>query len=315
MSGRFTTTLAALAVGLCAAGAPRAQEQRPTFSSRADLVVVRVHVSERKSGAVPGLDRDAFRVYEDGVAQRVALFSKQDSPATIGLLLDNSDSMAPKRDQVIAGARAFARASNPEDELFVVNFNEHVRLGLPEGTPFTSDLMVLQRALLQSKARGMTGLYDAVSFALDHVNRGAHDQKALVVLSDGRDTASRTPFDRVIEKAHASDTVIYTIGLSEPGEHDAARGVLTKLARTSGGEHHFPKDLTALSAVLDRIARDIRSSYTIGYVPEGAAARPGGYRRLRVVVTTPDRRKISVRHRAGYLAASETSGQVHDDRH
>jgi VWFA-related protein len=294
-----------LVLAVCLTGPLLAQEQRPTFSSRSDLVVLRVSVNERKAGAVTGLDRGAFTVYDNGAPQEIAFFGSQDTPATIGILIDNSDSMHAKRSGVIAAALEFARASHPDDQMFVINFNEHVRSGLPAAAPFTSDSLQLRDALLQSKARGKTALHDAVLEALDYIERGTTEQKAIVLLSDGRDTASQATFERVLARAQASDAVIYPIGLTQRDDPHTDPDVLKKLARASGGEAHFPGSVEDLSAVLGRIARDIRFSYTIGFVPSQTGDT--SLRALRVVVRTPDRRALTVRHRSGYVASSATA--------
>jgi Ca-activated chloride channel homolog len=268
-----------------------------TFSSRADLVVLHVTVLDRRAGFVAGLPREAFTVYENGQPQSVSFFRNEDTPVTVGLVIDSSSSMHRKREAVIAAGLAFARSSHPEDELFTIHFNERVWHGLPPNQPFTSDLEEFRAALQRTTARGRTAFFDALALGLEHVERGRQQKKVLIVLSDGGDNASTRRFADVLDAARRSDTVIYTIGMADQYDDDADPGVLRELARATGAEAHFPKDVRDLTRLLERIARDIRSGYTIGYVPTKQTA---GFHEIRVEVTSPDRKGLSVRARSGY---------------
>jgi Ca-activated chloride channel family protein len=231
----------------------------------------------------------------------VSFFSSEDVPVTIGLVIDNSRSMGPKLGHVYTAAVSFTRLSHPDDDLFVVHFNEQVRDGLDGTAPFTSDRERLWSVLRQIRADGMTALYDAVGHALQYADNGRHDQKVLLVLSDGGDNASTRSFDDLERRVAASATMIYTVGLFPRHAPDANPGVLTKLAATSGGDAYFPGEPREIVAILERIAREIRTTYTIGYVPTG------GFRKLRVSVRQ-NGRDLDVRHREGYLAAVERDG-------
>ncbi len=272
---------------------------RPTFRADSDLVVLRINVTNRSGGPVSTLRQDDFIVYEDGRPQPISFFSNEDVPVTVGLVIDNSSSMGTKRYQVITAALAFANASHADDELFVVHFNEHIRDGLPSDQPFTNDPHVLRSALLHVGAAGRTALYDAVGYALAYLERGRHDVKILLVLSDGRDNASATTFDELAAKAAASDAVIYTVGLFEQSDPDANPGVLKRLARLSGGDAFVPGDVDDVIPLLQRIAHEIRTAYTIGYVPINPK-RDGVFRKLRVSVRESGR-DLRVRHREGYI--------------
>jgi VWFA-related protein len=207
--------------------------------------------------------------------------------------------MLRKRDAVIAAGMAFARSSHPEDEMFTVNFNEHVWNGLPASVPFTTDTAELQHALEQSTARGQTALFDAVRTALKHLADGHEQKKVLIVVSDGGDNASTSKFEDVLDTALRMDAVIYAIGMYDQYDRDAKPDVLRKLAKATGGIAYFPHDPENATRILEDIARDIRSGYTLGYVP----SRPHpGYRTIRVEVHSNDQRKLSVRARAGYVA-------------
>ena len=300
------------------AGRSSAQDAPPRaiFSSHSDLVVLHVTVLDGRSGFVPGLPREAFTVYEDGRRQQIDVFSNEDSPVTVGLVVDSSGSMQRKREAVIAAGLAFAQSSHPQDEMFTVHFNERVWTGLPGGQAFTSDLTELRQALQRSGARGRTALFDAIAFALEHLESGRMQKKVLVVVSDGGDNASTIGFQEVLDRAHRDDVVIYTIGLSDQYDRDADPGVLRQLARATGGEAFFlrasGRTTERVSRILSRIAGDIRSGYTIGYSPSReVGADAGGFRAVKVEVSSPERRNLTVRARSGYVAGAAGS---HGDR-
>jgi VWFA-related protein len=270
---------------------------RKVFRSRSDVVLLHVSVVDRKAGYVPGLPREAFSVYENGRPQTVTFFQNEDTPVTVGLVIDSSGSMRYKRDAVIAAGLAFARSSHPGDEMFTINFNERVWSGLPPGLPFTSTIADLERALQRSTARGETALFDALLVSFGHLEKGGQQKKVLIVVSDGEDNASTARFEDVLEAALRTDAVIYTIGLSDEYEK-ANPKLLRKLAKATGADAFFPRDPRETTRILERIARDIRSGYTIGYAPADQDER---FRAIRVTVTSPQGRNLSVRARSGYL--------------
>jgi VWFA-related protein len=271
-----------------------------TFSSRSDLVVLHVCVVDRQ-GFVSGLTRDAFTVHEDGRTQTIAFFDHDDTPVSVGLVVDNSGSMAPRRDAVVAAGMAFADSSHPADELFTLNFNEHVWPGLEQDRGFTSDRGELRAALARSGARGKTALFDAIAAGLRHLDEGRQTRKVLIVVSDGGDNASQTPYESVLDGALRRDVVIYTIGLADPNDRDARPGLLKELARVTGGESFFPRKNDEITPAMERIARDIRSSYTLGYVPQ-AAGSAGARHKIKVDVHSPGRSGLAVRARSLYVA-------------
>ena len=277
-------------------------QDRPIFSVESELVVVHVSVKNAKGQPVTGLTKSTFSVLEDGHSQPISVFTSEDAPVTVGLVVDNSGSMQPNRDHVVLAATAFAEASNPQDELFVLAFNDEVRAALPAEAPFTSDIPTLRDALAHALgARGRTALFDGLSAGLDYLRRGRYERKVLVLVSDGGDNASRATFSDVMTKTLTSNALIYTVALVDPVERDANPKLLKRLAEASGAEAFAPADARGITDALQRIARDIRHVYTIGYVPTNPA-RDGTLRKLRVVVQPPDRRRVVVRTRAGYLA-------------
>jgi Ca-activated chloride channel homolog len=282
-------------------------QPRASFSSRSELVVLRVSVVDRKAGFVSGLPREAFFVREDGRPQEIHFFENEDTPVTVGLVIDSSGSMQRRRDGVIAAGMAFADSSHPADELFTLNFNEKVWPGLPAGQSFTSDHEELRLALNRSTSRGQTALFDAISTGLRQLDEGHRTRKVLVVVSDGGDNASRTTFEEILDTALRKDVVIYSIGIYDPNDRDAKPGLLRDLADATGGEAFFPRADEDVTPVLQRIARDIRSSYTVGYVPPQGAH--GQLRRsVRVDVRSPDGRKLAVRARSSYIGSAPGRG-------
>jgi Ca-activated chloride channel homolog len=267
-----------------------------------DLVVLRATVRDRKGAPVSGLSKDNFQVYEDKVLQQIESFSHEDIPVTVGLVMDNSGSMRPKRSDVISAALGFVRSSNPQDQMFVVNFNEHVSMGLPANLPFTNNPDQLEPALFRSVLTGMTALYDAVAVALEQLQKGKWDKKVLIVVSDGGDNASKRNLAQVMSLVNRSNAVIYTLGIYDETDEDRNPHVLKHLSGASGGEAFFPKTLQDVLPICEQIAHDIRSQYTLTFVPPNKK-QDGAYRAIEVKAReTPGNRRLSVSTRAGYSA-------------
>jgi Ca-activated chloride channel family protein len=209
--------------------------------------------------------------------------------------------MHHKRPEVIAASLAFARSSNPEDQMFVVSFNEHVWFGLPAGMLFTDKASLLETALSRIATSGMTALYDAVAAGLDHLRKGNRDKKVLIVISDGGDNASKDKLAGTMAMAGQSDAIIYTIGLFDADDPDRNPRVLKQLARTTGGEAFLPGSAGDVIPICERIARDIRNQYTTVYIPTNKK-QDGTYRAIQVKAGAPGQGRLSVRTRAGYYA-------------
>ena len=273
-----------------------------TISVNVDVVVLHATTQDRHGNLVSGLGKTNFRIYEDGVLQTIKYFSHEDIPVTVGLVIDNSGSMGSKRADVIAAALAFARSSNPQDQMFVVNFNEKVSFGLPNNVLFTDKVSQLELALSRIAADGETALYDAVAAALDHLKQGNRDRKVLIVISDGGDNASRHKLAEIMAAAGQPDATIYTIGIFDEGDGDSKPHVLKQLAGNTGGEAFFPESSKDVLPICERIAHDIRNQYTMAYVPTNRK-RDGTYRVVRVEAMTTGSRRLSVRTRTGYFAA------------
>ena len=273
---------------------------QPAFRTISELVVLHVVVKDRKGAYVAGLQAEDFTILEDGRRQTIQFFGSQDTPVTVGLLIDNSGSMLPVRDRVIAAAGAFVQTSNPADEIFALVFNEVVRTALPPGAPFTNNPEVLREALrARISARGRTAVHDAILAGLAYLTKGTHQRQVLIVVSDGGDNASAASFDQVLAKIQMSNTVVYAIGLIDALDRDANPGRLKRLAEASGGEVSLPSDMSGVESAMRGIAQDIRSAYTISYVPTNTA-HDGRFRRVRVMVRGPERGDLRVRTRQGY---------------
>lgn len=304
----FSSSLLVLIVGQGLTSQTTAPPGSATISVNVDLVVLHATVSDRKEGFVSGLRKENFRVFENGVQQDVRVFQHEDVPVAVGLIVDNSGSMRRKRNDVTAAALAFARSSNPQDQMFVVNFNERTTFGLPDTELFSASTLELEHALNGVPANGKTALYDAIDVGLAHLKKATLDKKVLIVISDGGDNASRHTLVQVLEAAGRSDAIIYTVGLFDEYDQDRSPKVLKELARATGGEAFLPNEITKVVPICEHIAEDIRSQYTIGYVPSNQNL-DNTYRTINVAATGQHGERLVVRTRAGYIAAPERNGQ------
>ncbi len=286
----------------------RSEKNTYTLSVKVGVVVLPIAVFDRPNHPVPGLKQSDFHVFENGVPQDIALFDNQDSPVTMGIVVDNSTSMAAKRSDVVIAAMDLAALSNPRDQMFVIHFNEYVSLGLPPEVGFTSDRNELRMALAKIGALGRTALYDAVREGMDHLIEGGMRRNVLVIISDGGDNASRHTCQETLDSAVASNVLLYTIGIYDQNSSDKDPKVLKQLAHTTGGEVYFPSSSSQLPEICRRIAADIRSQYTLGYIPSNQE-RDGSYRKIRVTVNSPEHGKLTVRTRPGYLAPKESDDE------
>jgi len=273
-----------------------------TLSVDVDLAVFNVTVLDSDHRPVTGLTPGNFHVYEDGREQQIKIFQPEDTPATVGLVIDNSGSMANKRRDVVNAALAFVNASRSDDEMFVVDFNRRAWLALPSSMPFTSSYFDLRATLLETTTEGTTALYDALELALSHLKEGTRQRKALVLLSDGGDNASVAKLDEVLRTAQQSSATIYCLGIYDPYARDKNPGVLKKIAKVTGGESYFPTTSADLQNIWPRIAGAIRGQYTIGYVSSNAT-HDGSYRSVKILASGKRGRSLEVRSRLGYYAA------------
>jgi Ca-activated chloride channel family protein len=294
------------------AGAAQSDQSRH-LKSIVDLVVLHATVVDSKGQFVPGLKAEDFHVFEDKVEQKISVFSSEDVPVTMGLVIDNSASMKDKRPQVNAAALSFVRTSNVADEVFVVNFNDEYYLDLDED--FTSNQQELHEALEKIDTRGSTALRDAIVASLDHLKKGHKDKRVLLVITDGDDDASSKSFPYTLKAAVDSNAVIYAIGVFSDDDRKNNKKMvrkskkdLTDLAEATGGLAFFPERLEDVDPVCVQVARDIRNQYTIGYYPTNAAT-DGTFRSVKVDLVPPKGMgKLSLRTRSGYYARKATPG-------
>jgi len=276
-----------------------------------DLVVLYASVLDQHGNFVPSLQQDNFRVYEDKVEQKLSVFRREDVPVSMGLVIDNSGSMRDKREKVNTAALTFVQTSNPQDQVFVVNFNDEFFLDLDED--FTSDIHELRDALERVDARGGTAMYAALVGSMDHLKKASHDKKVLLVITDGEDNASgHITLQTAVEEARKSGVLIYAVGLLNQDEKREARHAkkdLTTLATETGGAAYFPNSVEAVQAICTTIAHDIRNQYVLAYYPTNSA-RDGTFRNVQIeLVNTPrSDGKLWVRTRLGYYAPKESTG-------
>jgi len=257
-------------------------------------------VTDAKGNVVSGLTLQDFSVFEDGRPQKLTLFQQEDAPVTVGLVVDHSRSMGPKLAGVTVAVSAFAHSSNPQDEMFVVDFNDDVWLQILGGKPFTNKADDLEKELAAVSARGRTALYDAVAEGLNHLRFGHCEKKALIIVSDGGDNASHLKFSQVLALAQRSQVLIYSIVLQGDGQEENP-GALRRLSKSTGGISYFPSSSETIANISALIARDLRDQYTLGFAPEKPAS-DGSFRKIQVKVTAPGRGSLHVRYRPGYFA-------------
>jgi VWFA-related protein len=314
----FTALTAAAAAVWAQQNATRPPQQLPkqqTPQDDSDLakftdvvrrVVCPTTVMDKNGHLVTDLPKSAFTVYENGKAQNIISFKREDVPVSLGLIIDNSGSMRDKRKKVEKAALDLVLASNKEDEAFVVNFNDSAYLDLPHEKDFTSDVEEMKEALARIDSRGGTAMRDAINVSIDHLKDKAHrDKKVLVVVTDGVDNASMVSLEKLVVVAQQSGVLIYAVGLlNEEDRRDArkAQRELQTLAQATGGDAFFPKELGEVDSIAQEVARDIRNQYTIVYSPSESSL-DGKYREIKIAVSAPGH--PTVHTRSGYYATPD----------
>lgn len=282
---RHFALVVAIASGVAGTAAFQQRVEPPVLSAKTELVTLTVTVADRDGVPVPGLQPEHFTVYDDGEPRAIQFFSSDDVPTTIGLMVDNSGSMRGRGAHIEAAASAFAAARNPLDQFFRLHFNESV-----------------WPASAVTPAQGLTALYDAIDRGLSDLERGTRERKALLLVSDGGDNASARTLDTVLERARRSSAAIYTVTFFDPDNRDARPDVLRMLTRETGGRTFTTRHVDDVRGAVGAIIGQVRSGYTIGFVPADTAS--GGYRSIRVVAAAGNRGELVARTRAGYYAGS-----------
>jgi VWFA-related protein len=288
-----------------AAAAGVLMAQKPddaTFRVDTRLVVLHTTVVDKSGRMITTLPQSAFHVFENGVPQQVKLFKREDVPVSMGLIIDNSGSMRDKRQKVAAAAVALVKASNPDDEAFVVNFNDDPYLDCD----FTNQIPKLEQALSKIDSRGGTAMRDAIRLSIDHIKEKAKkDKKVILVVTDGNDNASMISLESLVKNAQQAEVIVYAIGLlseEERREAKRAKRALDALTEATGGQAYYPKEMADVDRIAHQVARDIRNQYTITYTPSNQAL-DGSFRQIKVVVNGPNR--PVARTRTGYYATPE----------
>jgi Ca-activated chloride channel homolog len=284
-----------------------AQQEQPAndegssfvFKKQVEEVVLHATVRDQQGRLVTNLDRSAFAVFEDGAPQVITSFRREDVPVAMGIVIDNSGSMRDKRASVGAGVMNLIRASNPADEVFVVNFGTEPYLD----QDFTSDPALLQNALQRFSTQGTTALYDAIVASDVHLKRSSRlDKKVLLVITDGQDNVSRETLQEAVYRLQQDKNgpTLYAIGLHSEGLQRSGTQALETLTGSTGGVAFFPQTLGEVDDITRSIAHAVRSQYGIGY--KSTNPRATGYRRIQVDARAPGYGKLTVLTRSGYYA-------------
>jgi Ca-activated chloride channel family protein len=272
------------------------------FTTTVQEVQLHATVVDDKHRFVTDLDKGDFTVFEDGKPQTINSFRREDVPVSLGIIIDNSGSMRDKRPAVNQAAINLVKASNPQDQVFIVNFNDEYYLD----QDFTANISKLRDGLEKIESRGGTALYDAVMASADHLKKNSKlDKKVLLVVTDGEDNASRSSLERAVRFLQAENgPTVYTIGLLGDEHAKRARRALQSMAEDTGGVAFFPRDLKEVDSITSEVAHDIRNQYTIGYKPTTPQSE-GGYRSVKVEAKAPHHGKLVVRTRSGYYPGQE----------
>lgn len=265
------------------------------------LVVLHCSVLDSSGRLVTNLKQQQFKVYENKVEQPVKVFRREDIPVSIGMVIDNSGSMSGKRKRVEAAAMELVKASNPQDEVMIVNFNDEAY----RDVEFTNDLKKMEAGLARIDSRGGTAMRDAVAMTMDYVQKnGKKDKKVLLVVTDGNDTASVSiTLEQLVEKAHKSSVLIYGIGILDKQDRDwrQAKRAVDALTTASGGAVYYPGEVGEVELLAKQVAHDIRSQYVIAYSPTNQNL-DGTFRNIKVAASGG---RYTVRTRNGYYATAE----------
>ena len=281
-----------------------------------DLVLMYATVFDKAGQFVGGLKQEDFMLYEDGVKQTVLSFSQEDVPVSMGILLDLSGSMRGKIEQVNKAALAFIRASNPQDQVFLIGFNEDVELI----QDFTSDIDEITDALENIVVMGSTALYDAVYLGVQKAHTGIKPKKAIVLITDGVDRESYYSLDALVSKVQESDVQVFVVGFLDPIKKkglfttwsksvpEKARDALTRIAEETGGRAFFPDQVNEIHDIVSEIANELRNQYSIGYFSSNGA-RDGSFRRVKIEIAGGNAANNRLRYRRGYFAPKAEATQ------
>jgi VWFA-related protein len=277
-------------------------EGTATFRTDVRRVILNATVVDKSGHLITDLPVSAFKVFENGVEQQIKIFRREDIPVSMAIVVDNSGSMRDRRQRVETAAINLVKASNPQDEVMVVNFNDEAF----EDVPFTSDIKKMEEGLARIDSRGGTAMRDAISMTIDRIKEaGKKDKKVMLVITDGNDNLSSISLERLVQKAHDSEVLIYGIGIlsqEEKREAKKAKRALEALATASGGAVYYPNDLAEVEKLAREVAHEIRNQYVLVYSPTNQSL-DGTFRQIKVAVTGANR--PIARTRSGYYASAE----------
>ena len=279
-------------------------QQEDVFKLNVDVNLVEVHVNvvDNRDRPVGNLGKENFRLFEDQVQQNITVFKHEDIPVSLGLVIDNSRSIEPRKQRLDSAALSFVRRGNPDDETFIVHFDDTARLA----RDFTASISELEETLASVKPFGQTAIYDALILALDHMQEAKHTKKTILLITDGVDNVSKHTLDEAIEATKRSRVAVYTVGLLSESGGQKAEDSLIRMAEASGGRAYFPQTAEEAGSVMDRVARDLREQYTLGYFPMNPVLN-GAWRSVRVQVVPPPKvtAKLNANYRHGYYGPSK----------
>jgi Ca-activated chloride channel family protein len=274
------------------------------LSVNVDLTEVHVNVTDEKDRPVGNLRKENFRVFEDRKEQQIMVFKHEDAPISLGLVIDNSRSIEPRKQRLDAAALSFVHKSNPQDETFIVHFDDTARID----RDFTDSIPELEDALAGVKPFGQTAIFDALILALEHMENAKHLKKAILLITDGVDNSSKHTMSEAVEATRRSRVAVYTVGLLSMSGGQKAEDALIHIAEASGGHAYFPNDVDEARMYMERVARDLREQYTLGYIPTN---KNGGWRSVRVDVLPPPglpaTTKLTANYRRGYYGPGNSN--------
>lgn len=302
-NGTWVRLAAVLVIGVLITGYVAAQEQA-IFTSNTRLVVLHASVMDKRGKLLGDLPRNSFKVFENGAEQAIKDFRREDVPVSMAIVIDNSGSMREKRGRVESASLQLVRASNPQDEVAIINFNDEYYLD----QPLTNDIKKLEEGVARIDSRGGTAMRDAISASIDYLKADAKkDKKVLLVVTDGNDNTSSMALERLVKKAQQSEILVYAIGLlneEEKREGRKAKRALDALTVASGGLAYYPKEIADVDKIALQVAHEIRNQYIITYTPT-LQAYDGSYRAIKVTVSGHG--NPAVRTRSGYYATPDQS--------
>jgi Ca-activated chloride channel family protein len=277
----------------------RGQDTAYKLNVNVDLTEVHVNVTDIKDRPIGNLQKDNFKIFEDRAEQKISVFKHEDLPVSLGLVIDNSRSMEPRKQRLDTAALSFVQKSNADDETFIVHFDDEARLD----RDFTASIPLLEQTLAGAKPFGQTAIYDALIMALDHMQLAKHPKKAVLLFTDGVDNASKHSLAEAIEATKRARVAVYTVGLLSALDGAKAEESLLRIAEASGGRAYFPLTIEEARTDMERIARDLREQYTLGYFPSNGSHN-GEWRSVRIEVTpplgVPPATKLNANYRHGY---------------